>query len=109
MTRRELRAAAIVPLEPRKRGANRSADIEARAVAAVVTFALPAHVARQLVNGIEFTTFDETLCQAKRHRGVVGPFPRLQVEWATAEHVVYGLERSGGTKLERRAQCVAGR
>lgn len=94
-------------LEPRERCADGPANIEARAVAAEMTVTLPAHVARQLVDGIKFATLDETLCQAERHRGVIGPFAWSEVERAATVHVVDGIECSWRAKLERRPQRVA--
>src|SRR5688572_4036394 len=69
-----------IALESRERSTNGSADVEASAVAAVIALALPSHIACELINGIKFTTFEEALYQAKRHRGVIRPFSWPKVE-----------------------------
>src|SRR5687767_6502920 len=76
-----------VTLESRERGANRSADIEAPAVAAVISLTFPAHIPRQLIDRVGFATFDQALRQAERHRGVIGPFPWPQIERTATGHV----------------------
>ena len=64
-------------LEPRECAADRHADIEASAGAAVMAFAIPSNVSLQLIDGIEPLAFDQALREAQSHRGVVGPLPGL--------------------------------
>jgi hypothetical protein len=48
---------------------------------------MPSTVALHLILGIEPALFDETFCEAKCHRSVIGPFTRFQIEWTAADHV----------------------
>jgi hypothetical protein len=57
-----------------------------------VPFPLPAHVAGELVDRIESLAFDQTLGQAERHRGVVSPLARPEVERSAADDVVERFE-----------------
>ena len=52
---------------------------------------------------------DQGIGKTERHRGVVGPLPRIQAERATADHVRDRSERSWHSKLEGGADGVADR
>ena len=72
-----------------------SADVEALAGAAVMSFTLPAQVSRQLVDGVESLGLEQALREAEGHRRVVCPLPWLEIEGTAADHVVDGVEGAG--------------
>ena len=70
-------------------------------------FPEPAHVALQLVDGVEPPLLDEALGEAEGEGGVVSPLAGLEVERPAADHAGDGRERSGRPELQRRAEGVA--
>jgi len=85
----------------------RRPDIKAASVRAQVAFPEPAHVALQLVDGVEPPLLDEALGEAEGEGGVVGPLAGLEVERPAADHAGYRRERPGRSELKRRAEGVA--
>src|SRR4029078_8059213 len=88
-------------LEPHERAADRVADVETRARAAVVPLMPPAHVALQLIDRVEASALDQALGKAQRHRRVVGPFARPELERAAANHGGDWRERARALALAR--------
>src|SRR5690554_4852622 len=64
-------------LECLERGGGCAADIKAAAGAAPVPVAIPVDVALELVAGVKAAAFHQTLGQAERHGGVIGPLTGL--------------------------------
>ena len=64
-------------------------------------------VAAHLVTRVEPIALSEALRQAKRHRRVVRPVPRRQVETSAAGQVVERRETPGRLELEGNAERVA--
>ena len=72
-----------------------------------MTLAPPAAVPLHLVASIEATALNQAFGQAERHRCIVGPLARLEVEWPASDHIYDGLESAFGPKLHRRAHRVS--
>ena len=83
------------------------ANAKAVAGAQHVTFAPPFDVALHLVARVEAAAFSEAGGKAQRHRGVISPVPRFQVERPAADHVTDGSERAWWLEFERGANGVA--
>jgi hypothetical protein len=66
----------------------------------------PADVGFELVDRVEVLLRDETFCEAQRHRRVVGPLARLQVERPAADHVGERGERAGFFELQCGAESI---
>src|SRR5689334_2046217 len=59
---------------------DRVIDIETSASAALMALLVPQAITIHLIFGIKATLFGETFGEAKRHRSVVGPFARFEME-----------------------------
>src|SRR5215813_12682752 len=92
--------------ERRPRG---EADVETPSGRAVCASAPPPHEALHQIDFIEIAVFDQAICKAKRHAGIVGPFPWYKVERATSYHVGQWRIGVARSELQRGANCVADR
>ena len=52
-----------------------------------------------LIFGIKSSLFDEAFGETKRHRSVIGPFARFEMELTAADHVGKWRERAGRFEL----------
>jgi len=73
-----------------------------------VAFVAPTPVALHLVVGVKAVALDEAGSKAERHGGIVRPFPRIEVEGASADHIVDGGECSCWFEFQSCAYCVTG-
>jgi hypothetical protein len=75
---------------------NGIADIDTPSRAAQIALFMPAAITIHLISGIKATLFDEAFGKAKRHRSVIGPFARSEMERTAADHVGSGANVPGG-------------
>jgi hypothetical protein len=61
-----------------------------------------------LVDRVETVSRDEALGETQRHRRVVGPLTRTEMEWAATDHVEQGRKSTWGLEFQRGAERVAG-
>ena len=85
------------------------ADIKALAGRRKISLVRPTDVAPHLIRSIESAALDQARRQTKRHRRVIGPLPRIQIEQPTANHVRNWLEGARFLKLKRGTQRIASR
>jgi hypothetical protein len=67
---------------------------------------MPFTVTLHLLFRIEPASFDQTFCQAERHRSIIGPFARFEIEWAAADHVDNRCKGTGRTEFHGRSERV---
>jgi hypothetical protein len=60
----------------------------------------------KLVDRIETLFGYQTVGQTKSHRGIIGPFSRLQVEWASSDYIIDWSKCAWGSKFERSSKGI---
>src|SRR4051794_30202622 len=71
-----------------------------------MTGPFPANVTGELVDRVEPVHLEQALGEAERHRRIVGPLARLEVEGTAAEHVFDWRERAGRLEFEGGSERV---
>ena len=94
-------------LIPSKCRRHRVPDVKTPPVAAQVSIIGPTDVPIHLVSWIEAALFNEAGRQAQGHGRVVRPFPGLEVEWASTDHVRDRFERAWLFELDCCAYRIA--
>jgi hypothetical protein len=97
-------AGRLVAAQGRAHGAS---NIEAGTVAAEIAELRPTAIAVHLIDGVEALPHDQAGGQAEGHGGVVGPLPRLQLEWTAADDVREQREAAARREFHGRADGVA--